>query len=189
MSGYYFATEQIELRHYREDDWEKLFEEARESEAIRVYEPGIHGVPTEKYYREYVIRAGEEQYRYAVENQAGEFVGTAGIYGVDERNGSFEIVIRIFSGFRNKGYAKAALSLLLKFGFHELRLQKCNSTTIIINTGSIALHKSLGFKEEGIRRRNVYTNGRYFDEILFGMTLAEFEEGERNWKRLYEDER
>jgi len=35
--------------------------------------------------------------------------------------------------------------------------------------------RKLGCVEEGRRRQMVYTQGRYYDEILFGLTRSEFE--------------
>lgn len=40
--------------------------------------------------------------------------------------------------------------------------------------------KKLGCIQEGIRRQMVYTDGKYFDEILFGLTKDEFIENEKN---------
>jgi RimJ/RimL family protein N-acetyltransferase len=63
--------------------------------------------------------------------------------------------------------------------FNEMRFQKCNSGCIDINETSIALHKALGFREEGRQRRSIYTNGRYYDNVLFGLTREEFDENDR----------
>lgn len=38
------------------------------------------------------------------------------------------------------------------------------------------LHEALGFKKEGVIRRMVYTNGNYYDEVIYGMTSEEFDE-------------
>ena len=35
--------------------------------------------------------------------------------------------------------------------------------------------KRLGCQEEGRRRRNVYTQGEYQDELYFGLTREEFD--------------
>jgi RimJ/RimL family protein N-acetyltransferase len=37
----------------------------------------------------------------------------------------------------------------------------------------------MGFREEGRLRRVVYTGGRYYDELMLGMTAEEFEESQR----------
>lgn len=42
------------------------------------------------------------------------------------------------------------------------------------NIGSGTMLKKLGCKEEGIRRQMIYTDGKYVDEILFGLLKDEF---------------
>ena len=46
------------------------------------------------------------------------------------------------------------------------------------NEASIKLHEKLGFVHEGRRRRMGFTDGRYYDWILLGMTVEEF------WERF-----
>jgi RimJ/RimL family protein N-acetyltransferase len=46
------------------------------------------------------------------------------------------------------------------------------------NEASIRLHRALGFLEEGRRRRNLFFDGQYHDDILFGLTREEFDAGE-----------
>jgi len=49
-----------------------------------------------------------------------------------------------------------------------------NSGVYDFNEPSIQLHEQLGFQREGRLRRHIYTAGRHHDEIVFGMTAAEF---------------
>ncbi|WP_206184669.1 GNAT family N-acetyltransferase [Thermoactinospora rubra] len=58
--------------------------------------------------------------------------------------------------------------------FGERRFQKCDVQVYSSNEPSIALHRRLGFAEEGRRRRARYSRGRFDDELLFGMTVEEF---------------
>jgi len=44
------------------------------------------------------------------------------------------------------------------------------------------LHEALGFKKEGVIRRMVYTNGSYYDEIIYGITREEFDEIDKKLK-------
>jgi RimJ/RimL family protein N-acetyltransferase len=64
---------------------------------------------------------------------------------------------------------------LLRYGFQERRHQKCDSACTHDNEASLRLHRKLGFVEEGRRRRQWFFDGRYHDDILFGMTAEEFE--------------
>jgi RimJ/RimL family protein N-acetyltransferase len=41
------------------------------------------------------------------------------------------------------------------------------------------MHKKLGFQEEGRRRRQVFFNGEFHDDVLFGMTREEFDAREK----------
>lgn len=80
----------------------------------------------------------------------------------------------IYEPYRRRGYAREAILLLLRFYFLELRMHKCNTAAYSFNEASIGLHRSLGFVEEGRLREVVYTKGRYFDDVCFGMTREEF---------------
>jgi RimJ/RimL family protein N-acetyltransferase len=42
------------------------------------------------------------------------------------------------------------------------------------DTASLALHRKLGFVEEGRRRRAQFMAGPYHDEVLLGLTVEEF---------------
>jgi RimJ/RimL family protein N-acetyltransferase len=75
---------------------------------------------------------------------------------------------------RSKGYGTAAMRLLLRYAFFERRLNKYNGSVLEGNIASATMLKKLGCREEGRRRQTVYTDGRYWDEILFGLTREEF---------------
>lgn len=36
------------------------------------------------------------------------------------------------------------------------------------------MHKKLGCEQEGLCKQNIYTNGRYHDEVLFGLTKDDY---------------
>lgn len=62
----------------------------------------------------------------------------------------------------------------MRYYFEELRYQKANTRVNSFNEPSLALHRHLGFVEEGRRRRVGFSGGEHFDDILFGMTVEEF---------------
>jgi RimJ/RimL family protein N-acetyltransferase len=77
-----------------------------------------------------------------------------------------------------QGYASETIYLVLRYFFLELGYQKVNPGVFSYNEGSLALHRRLGFKEEGVLRRMIYSGGEYHDDIHFGMTREEFEVNE-----------
>lgn len=60
--------------------------------------------------------------------------------------------------------------------FEERRFQKCESGLYAYNEASMALHRKLGFVQEGRLRRHAYLAGGFHDVVLFGMTIEEFRE-------------
>ena len=40
---------------------------------------------------------------------------------------------------------------------------------------SLALHDRMGFTREGTLRKNLFTQGRFFDEVVFGLLASECE--------------
>lgn len=182
MTKCFWQGELVRLRPLTVDDAEAMLAEERDSESLRVFEPGIHpplSLEAMRAWLESAQKPSDDVARFAIEDSAGTMVGTASIHGWQNRNGTFSFAIRIYRAHHRKGYAKAAMMILLRFGFYELRCQKANSETITFNEASIQLHRSLGFQIEGRRRRNAYTAGQYWDEVLFGLTREEFEELEQ----------
>ena len=115
------------------------------------------------------------EFRFAIEElEEGDLVGSMNTHGVSARNGTFEYGIAIFHAHRQKGYASDAIRLLLRYYFLELRFNKAMATVYAFNRASLEMHRKLGFVEEGCLRQNLFTDGRYHDEYLFGMTAAEF---------------
>jgi RimJ/RimL family protein N-acetyltransferase len=121
-------------------------------------------------------REGEmETFRFIIENLEGEAVGSINAHSVDARMGTFSYGLGVYHQHRHKGYASEAVLLLMRFYFMELRMHKCNVAVYAFNEASLGLHDHLGFVREGVRRECCYTKGRYWDDVEFGMTRAEFE--------------
>ena len=178
----FWQGERVRLRPLSVADAEVMIAEERDSESIRVFEAGIypmHSLEMMRAWLESVQQSSGDVARFAVEDLDGTMVGTANISGWQNRNGTFTFAVRIYRAYQRKGYAKEATKILLRYGFYELGCQKANSETIAFNEASIQLHRALGFQIEGRRRRNAYTAGQYWDEVLFGLTREEFEELER----------
>jgi len=180
---YFWAGDKIKLRSIDKNDWLEWLEDFEDSDAIRLLESTIElpkSVEIAKaIYSEWAdFKDTSKRIMFAIETYEGELVGGINLNSMDYKNGTFSFGIRVNRHHRNKGYGSDALRILLRYGFYELRFQKCNSSCLNINEGSIRLHESLGFINEGRRRRVAYTNGQYYDNLLFGLTREEFEHNE-----------
>lgn len=181
---YFWQGEKIRLRGIHISDWEEWLDDFEDSNAIRLLNWGIE-LPKSPEVAKAVFsewadfKNTSNRIMFSIETFDGNLVGGINIHSKDEKNGTFSFGIRINRNHRNKGYGSEALRILLRYGFYELRFQKCNSGCVDINEGSIKLHKSVGFIEEGRQRRTIYMNGQYHDHILFGLTREEFDENEK----------
>lgn len=116
----------------------------------------------------------DDAFRFVIENERGEVVGNLATHDCDHRFGTFSYGISIRGEERRQGYAAEAILLVLRYYFQELRYQKVTVSVCSFNEASIRLHEKLGFQLEGRLRRKVFTNGEYFDELVYGMTAEEF---------------
>jgi RimJ/RimL family protein N-acetyltransferase len=73
-----------------------------------------------------------------------------------------------------KGLAKEASLLLLTHGFHTMNLNRIWCGTMQTNIAMQRLALSLGMVQEGIKRQEVYKNGRYNDTIQYSLLKEEF---------------
>lgn len=117
----------------------------------------------------------EDSFHWVIETLDHVPVGTIKAHNCDSRVGTFSQAFDIASEHRRKGFAKEAIWIVLRYYFRELRYQKVLNAVYEYNTESILLHEKLGFTKEGQLRRQVFSDGKYYDKLLFGMTLEEFD--------------
>ena len=115
-----------------------------------------------------------DAFHWVIENLAGTPVGSISTHACNSRTGTFSYGVDIAPEHRGQGYAGEAIFLILKYYFEELRYQKVTVPVHANNLASIRLHEKLGYQKEGALRRMVFTQGQYFDEFWYGMTIEEF---------------
>lgn len=184
-SRYFWQGEKVRLRPLGIKDAEQSFAGSLDSPSRQLLQLGVElptsvmlqGATLEKYIG---CKEADGVIVFAIENLEGDYVGAISLHSRDEKNGLFSFGIGIDRQHREQGYAEDAVRIVLRYGFWERRYQKCNSACLHTNQASIRLHKKLGFIEEGRRRRQVFFNGEYHDDVLFGMTREEFDARERD---------
>jgi RimJ/RimL family protein N-acetyltransferase len=110
-----------------------------------------------------------------IENREGERVGMISTHQCDRRAGTFRYGVAIRREHQRSGYASAAILLVLRYFFEELRYQKVTVNIHANNPACIRLHERLGYQLEGQLRRIVFSGGQLWDELHMGMTVEEFQ--------------
>ena len=182
--NYYWQNELVRLRAATFEDWDKFYPSNFDSKARFLLEEEVELPPVtatiQEQSRKFAGFSPETgRLMFTIETLDGKVVGGLNLNGINERQGTFGIGIQIIVGERGKGYGTAAMRMLLKYAFLERRLNKFNSGCVAGNTASAAMHQKLGCVQEGVRRQMYYSEGRYFDQLLFGLTKDEFIENEK----------
>lgn len=106
-------------------------------------------------------------------NDNNELVGAIG-FTLRPKFNKAEFGFWIGVPFWNKGYASEALSVILKCGFEELKLNKIYAHHFVTNqvSGNVMLKNSL--KEEGYLREDIVKNGKYIDVKIYSILRSEY---------------
>ena len=177
--NYYWQNELVRLRALKPEDWETGFSDLYDSKARLMLQYELELPPVLSAHKQSVEKysnfdPASGRLMFKIETLDGEVVGGLNLNSIDERNGTFGIGMQIGVGYRAKGYGTAAMRILLKYAFMERRLNKYNCSILEGNIGSGTMLKKLGCVKEGVRKQQVYSDGRYMDIILFGLTKEDF---------------
>lgn len=114
-----------------------------------------------------------------VDPKTGKPIGSMGIHRINwkDRVASTGAVIGD-KAYWGKGYGSEAKMLLLNYAFNTLNLRKICSGCVSFNTRSEAYSKKCGYKREGVFKKHIFRNGRYWDHV----NLAVFKE---DWLPLW----
>ncbi len=77
--------------------------------------------------------------------------------------------------YKRKGYGTDALIQLLRFGFHQLGINRIWSSAVEENFRSLGSNDKVGMVREGQLREYVYANGKFHDTIVLAMLRKDFD--------------
>ena len=101
-----------------------------------------------------------------------------GIIGLDDisfitRSARFSILIGD-PGKRGKGYAKESTLAMLRFGFHDLGMNRVSLTVREDNLPALKLYEECGFTREGVLRESTFKKDKYINELVMSILKREF---------------
>lgn len=125
------------------------------------------------------LRGDKLNHRFIVDVPQVGAIGTSSIVNIDWRNRHAWHGLVIGDGsHRGKGYGVDAVLATMRFAFEELGLERLDGGMIEYNEASIGMYcgPRLGWKQEGRRRNYFYRKGRFWDQIVVGVTRQDYEE-------------
>ena len=166
----------VDLRQVEEPDLPKLRDWAN-SPYIRAYTREYRplNILNQKKWLEYLF-TDQSNIMFAIEKKEDkEVIGCCGLTYINWKEGHGEVSIYIGDqNWQEKGYATDALQLLLKYGFCELRLHRIYAIIFGYNEASIKFFEKNRFKLEGRHREARFWDGKFHDELVYGMLEDEY---------------
>jgi RimJ/RimL family protein N-acetyltransferase len=175
----FWTGKRVRLRGFEPEDWSAYMRFDEHSEHQRSADM-LHLPRSAEGYRAWAkeqatAKPDGDCFSLAIEAlDTGEPVGALSTHHADPRTGRFKYGIGIGADHHRKGYASEAVVLLLRFMFGERRYHKCEAEVYAYNEASLALHRRLGFVEEGRLRDHEFFAGQHHDLVMMGMLAEEF---------------
>ena len=166
----------VELRQIEESDLPKL-RDWRNSPYIRAYTRGyrpLNMLNQNKWLSS--LLTDQTNIMFIIERlESSEIIGCCGLTHINWKEGHGEVSIYIGEEkWQEKGYASDTLQLLLKYGFCELRLHRIYAIIFEYNESSIKFFEKNGFKLEGRHREARFWDGKFHDELVYGILDYEY---------------
>ncbi len=162
----------VHLRPPQKEDIQlflKWFNDQEVSQYLKLFFPMMETGETE-WFNELHKHMNEHILLVIVETKSGKPIGTMGLHAInwkDRRATSGAIIGE--KKFWGKGYGSEAKMLFLDYAFNTLNLRKICSGVMDFNKRSQAYNRKCGYKVEGVRKEQVFRNGRYCDEVLMAV--------------------
>lgn len=170
----------IILRAIEEDDLTMLQQWASDP-AIQGATGRIHFPSSKRFHAHWLETNGnaDNHQRWIVQSMHGEAIGLTSLINIDWRNrNAWHGILIGNANYHGAQFAADAIFATMRYAFEELQLERLDGSVIEYNDRSLKLYcsKILGWEVEGKRRRYTFHKGRYWDQILIGITRERFEE-------------
>ena len=177
MTAPFLTGDKVVLRGLRRDDLERYRSWLENPDATRYMEIGWRPVPDSELEALYKNSTeSSDTVVFVIADKATDTpVGVCGLYLIQWicRRGDFRILIGD-NQFRGKGLGTEAARLTVAYGFDKLNLETTYLGVNTENKEAIASYEKVGFVREGVRRRLIYRNGRYYDALMMSILRDEY---------------
>ncbi len=139
----------------------------------------IHFPSSLEFHKSWVMSLSDNSLnqRFAVQIPDGSIIGISSIMNIDWRSRrAWHGLVLGDASHRGQGYGVDAIMATMRYAFDELNLNRLDGAIIEYNAASLAtyLGPKIGWSEEGRRRQYYFRKGRYWDQIVVGVTAADY---------------
>lgn len=166
----------INLTHFEQQDFEELYAQEKGSDQQFFASLGAAGPISTRSSEAFVGHKNDylfisDMLMFSIRKKDGALVGYINLTEPDLRSRHVTMGLVIMKPEnRSSGYGSEAIRLITDFAFLELNMHRVYLGAFSFNEGAAGLYEHLGFQPEGRNRAFVYRGGRYYDELMFGVT-------------------
>jgi RimJ/RimL family protein N-acetyltransferase len=119
---------------------------------------------------------GNSHVRLGIFLNDGTIIGDIALQDIDYKNRSCSLGMGMSKiEYRNKGYGKEAVKLILEYGFNNIGLKRITANTLEMNISAQKSLEKIGFTLEGKERKAKYFGGKKYDRYNYGMLREEYD--------------
>lgn len=107
----------------------------------------------------------------------GELLGDLGVHFPASTDDAIEFGISLRPAAQGRGYAREAMAAMLGRAFGEWGYRRCVGSVDPRNVGSIALLRSLGFRQEAHHVESYFFRGEWVDDVIYAILAREWDGG------------
>ncbi|GAA0315475.1 GNAT family protein [Bacillus carboniphilus] len=166
-------TERLTLREITESDASALFSYFSTDEVTRYYGSSAFQNVEEARTLIQKFKNGLEEkkvIRWGIERKEEKgLIGTIGYHALAPLHKRAEVGYEIHPDYWRNGFASEALRAVISYGFEELELIRIGAVVYLENDASNQMLQKMGFESEGILRKYMYQNGKFYDTHIYSL--------------------
>ncbi|GAA0329272.1 GNAT family protein [Bacillus carboniphilus] len=172
----FLAGERVYLRPVQKSDYETIHTVTQDSEIRRLTgtQDFLTYAKIERAYEAFALEKNRFDLMIVLKEND-QIIGDLALLDIDYLNRTSSVRIAIHQEeYMGNGYGTEALSLILNHAFMSLNIRRVGLNVYAFNARAISSYQKLGFRQEGIIRGEIFSNGEYHDNILMGVFAEEF---------------
>lgn len=115
------------------------------------------------------LKDDKKNFYWLVKDNKGEHIGVISLNRLDLRNKNAYLGIYKNPELKSKGLGSILINCLKNLAFEITCLHALKLEVIEGNNNAISFYKEAGFKKEGILKKFVLRNGKWYDVIVMGI--------------------
>ncbi len=155
------------------EDQEAIFEIRSNPEVMKyIPRPVAQTIAEAVEHIEVVLKRCEENegITWAIEEkERKQLIGTIGLWRVEKENFRAEIGYILNSKWHNKGVMHEALSVVIPYGFQQMKIHSIEAIIDPENIASAKLLDKNNFRREGYYKQNCFYGGKFLDSAVYSL--------------------